>query len=591
MLALELWMTRHSWLSPGERLLFAAVVVCTFFALSVVKLPRCWFALPLLLLWPVRWYPLVRFALSLLLVSPLKMRPRFAPIFALAAFLLLQISSNLRFVAFEQSPISGPLLDGVSRLLPTPEAPARATTHRGPRLSLPALGDAHILLITVDALRADRPLHLPEGIRFTHAYAQFPSTARSITTLLTGGGKETLAEKWSRWHTEAFYPAGLFFDGRNDLERYARTRFGFHWADTRTQRAEALTDAVLQRLQQEGEPRSFFWVHYFDTHEPYRDGSYDRAVEIVDREIQRLLDGTKQLKRPVIVCITADHGEEFGDHGGRFHNSSLYEEQIHVPLIILGAGVREIDEPVALEDVAAMLLALAGEGEPPAFHDVFAQVASKRMIVRGNRKLIHDLRRDVDELYDLANDPHELHPLADRTGILGGTAASERLASLADRDLRPALDAHFNLSTPAELERRLAGGDPAAARELGELEAFDSRPALRKALSDARVRPEAALALGEMTDHQALDPLLELLNEDAYRHRAALMLGRLRDARAIPVLVETLRDIDPTHRRHAAHYLGFLGAPDCIPLLFAAATDARVRDEAQLAIARILSAI
>src|SRR5690242_6678217 len=109
MLALELWMTRHSWLSPGERLALVAVVACTLCVFSLVKLPRCWFALPLLLLWPVRWYPLARFALSLMIVSPLKIRARWIPLLALSAFALLQISSNLRFVAFEQSPIAGPL--------------------------------------------------------------------------------------------------------------------------------------------------------------------------------------------------------------------------------------------------------------------------------------------------------------------------------------------------------------------------------------------------------------------------------------------------------------------------------------------------
>jgi len=355
----------------------------------------------------------------------------------------------------------------VSRLLPSPETTASA--HRAPLADgpeAPQLGDAHILLITVDALRADRPLpHAPAGVRFERAYAQAPSTAFSISSLMTATPPDQAAQahplaeilRARGWSTQAFYPAGLFFDGRRQLEPLARTRFGFAWTDTRTLGAEALTDAVLARVAGlPGEPRMFLWVHYFDTHEPYRGGRYDDAVAAVDREIGRLLDGLSGLRRPIIVCLTADHGEELGDHGGAYHNSSVYDEQVRVPLIVAAPGLppRAVADPVELLDVAPMLLSLAGveSARPlPSGHDAHAQVGTRRMLVRGRWKLIHDLRRDYDELYDLQSDPYERHNLQDKQVIA---------------PLHAELDRWFNLSSPATLMATLADGSTASGSPL-----------------------------------------------------------------------------------------------------------------------------
>jgi len=70
-----------------------------------------------------------------------------------------------------------------------------------------------------------------------------------------------------------------------------------------------------------------------------------------------------------------------------------------------------------------------------------------------------------------------------------------------------------------------------------------------------------------------------------YNHRAAVGLGRLRDARAVPGLIEALRDSEL--RRHAAHYLGWLGGEESVAPLMAAADDVRVRTDAYLALGRV----
>ncbi len=569
------------------------------------------------------------------------------------SFGLQQGSSNGRFLARTQAPSASLLFDAIARLHPTPlalpdgAAQAAARAPEGPGPARPDLGDANLLLITVDALRADRPLpqvaaRAPGAIRFQRAYAQAPQTAFSITSLLTSthparlaasqptlpsaqgpGAHATLAEILLRqhWFTDAFYPAGLFFDGRSALEHYARSRFGFEWTDTRTLDAHALTDAVLARLAAprfRSAPRTFTWVHYFDPHEPYvahgvpddapARARYDSEVAYTDREIARLLDGVaagmRDGVRPTLVVLTADHGEEFGEHGGAYHGTSLYEEQIHVPLALftIGAaplGPRAVEAPVELVDVMPTVLELLGvarsgelEGRsltglfgsaPAPVRDAHAEEHSRRLLVRGGWKLIHDQHGDVDELYDLTSDPAEAR-----------NRAGERPELVAS--LHASLTQWFNLSSPDALiqtlgdARRPAAERLAAARALAEAEVPAALPALRAALDDpARaVAAEAALALAELADSAALPSLRALLEVPALRRRAALGLGRLRDPGAVPALLETTFDIDVTSRRHALHYLGFLAGEEAVPAIEARAlADLKARSDAYLALGRI----
>jgi arylsulfatase A-like enzyme len=77
----------------------------------------------------------------------------------------------------------------------------------------------------------------------------------------------------------------------------------------------------------------------------------------------RLLEDILAGDRPVIIAVTADHGEEFYEHGGWGHGQSLYEEQLRIPGILCGQGIREgvtLEHPAQLIDLAPTLLDLAG---------------------------------------------------------------------------------------------------------------------------------------------------------------------------------------------------------------------------------------
>jgi len=90
---------------------------------------------------------------------------------------------------------------------------------------------------------------------------------------------------------------------------------------------------------------------------------YDSEIAGVDRELGRLLRFIESTPRyrDALTIITADHGEEFGEHGGLYHGARLYEETIRVPLIIRSPQRRysigrRVDSLVSLVDLVPTVL-------------------------------------------------------------------------------------------------------------------------------------------------------------------------------------------------------------------------------------------
>src|SRR5690606_34721321 len=114
----------------------------------------------------------------------------------------------------------------------------------------------------------------------------------------------------------------------------------------------------------------FSWVHIAAPHAPYTKhpesdfgdsplDRYDSEIAFADQQVEALLDVLRErnLGERTIVVITADHGEEFGEHGGQYHRQILHHEHLHVPLIVHVPGVaaRRYKEPVELVDIAPTL--------------------------------------------------------------------------------------------------------------------------------------------------------------------------------------------------------------------------------------------
>lgn len=160
---------------------------------------------------------------------------------------------------------------------------------------------------------------------------------------------------------------------------------------------------------------------------------YDGEIAFTDAELGRLLRylRTSGLAESTLVIVTADHGEEFLEHSGLEHGRTLYQEVLHVPLIMSGpgvpAGVRR-EEPSALVDVLPTILSCLDVEAPPGLPgaDLLAPVRASRDLPASNLLWSNipqaSMRRDSlkmiwysddgsTELYDLSSDPFEQDPL------------------------------------------------------------------------------------------------------------------------------------------------------------------------------------
>ncbi len=91
--------------------------------------------------------------------------------------------------------------------------------------------------------------------------------------------------------------------------------------------------------------------------------AYDDCVADLDEQLGRLFDelGRRAVLDKTWVIIAADHGESFGEHAGVFcHGTSLYQTELHVPLVIIPPGgspsKRVVTETVSLRDLAATIV-------------------------------------------------------------------------------------------------------------------------------------------------------------------------------------------------------------------------------------------
>ncbi|TSC87247.1 MAG: sulfatase [Parcubacteria group bacterium Gr01-1014_8] len=173
-------------------------------------------------------------------------------------------------------------------------------------------------------------------------------------------------------------------------------------------------------------------------------GIYDSKIKDADTRLASFIAELEKrglLKNTVIVLVS-DHGEEFYEHKGIDHGHSLYDEQVHVPLILIVPGMtggRRVDAQVSTMDIAPSILDILNIAPSAAFEE---QTALRRSLVpyilglefrgydiftetdyRNSRhlrsvrtadgwKYILDLESKHEELYDLRNDPGELKDLA-----------------------------------------------------------------------------------------------------------------------------------------------------------------------------------
>jgi choline-sulfatase len=338
---------------------------------------------------------------------------------------------------------------------------------------------------------------LADAVTMRDARTQENWTKPSVATLLTSlypwqhnafsddakvpEAVELLPEYFGKhgYRTAAFIANGYVSDkfgfgqGWDDYRNYIR--------ENRRSIAQEVAADVLQWLDQRPQQKPFFlYVHTIDPHVPYRppksflslydpdpysgpvdfsrenellehikigklplnardkvrlEALYDGEISYHDVHFAAILDGLDKrgLRDDTLVVVTADHGEEFWDHGSVGHGHSVYDELLHIPLMLRIPGLTDgnaiLRGDVGLVDIAPTILDALGlpipdtmygrsflpelRGEGPAAPRATASgfMTGYRTLASGRYKLV---QRGLDQatLYDLSVDPHETHDVA-----------------------------------------------------------------------------------------------------------------------------------------------------------------------------------
>ena len=314
-----------------------------------------------------------------------------------------------------------------------------------------------IVVVLIDALRHDviDQMSLPtleslrrRGTTFSRVYSSAPMTSAALPGHLAGRLPSTLTMEWrSTFAATPTRPPRLLMDA---LEEGGYTtiiaghvagghpyfgpdpkRHGFDEVASvpKTSSDSELIGEAVAAFEGHGSavPR-FMWVHTMAVHGQPDLTTYRRALRDFDEALAALVTS---LPDDAIVIVTSDHGEEMGEHGGRHHASSLYDEQVRVPLIFAHPDGRgEVVEALTTTRfIAPTLVAMVspdrapdGYGpylclRPEACNDAEVplqfEMSARHLhgLVLGHRKVIHDLRAGTFRAYDLRNDPGERSPL------------------------------------------------------------------------------------------------------------------------------------------------------------------------------------
>ena len=302
------------------------------------------------------------------------------------------------------------------------ELSASGARRQSPHVSATDTKSPNIVLITLDTTRADRMGFLGskrgltpnldvlarQSVVFSRAYAQVPLTTPSHAVLLTGTYPqfthiEDMGSPLDKdvpylpdllhshgYHTAAFVgayildPAGMAVGFERGFDAYdahfhdrksGETRYG-----SVERRAEDVAHRAMSWLSFHPQGPFFLWLHFYDPHDPYdppepfktryASEPYDGEIAYTDSVVGDVMAMLQKhgLYKDTVIAVAADHGEAFGEHGEERHGMFLYDETIHVPLLLKFpegrfAG-RRIEERVALAEMAPTLLEIAGISAP-----------------------------------------------------------------------------------------------------------------------------------------------------------------------------------------------------------------------------------
>jgi len=216
--------------------------------------------------------------------------------------------------------------------------------------------------------------------------------------------------------------------------------------------ASEVTRRALALMDDAGGP-FFLTINYMDAHDPYYveracggHRGYEAALRCLDRSLAAIVDW-RSTRRPTVLVVAGDHGEQFGEHGRWGHGNSLYVQLLHVPLVVRAGDAGEaktVADPVSIAALPSLLLDSPGRTpaaqtplravlHPPAS----SKLPSQWSALDGEWHLITGEGRP-DAIFHLPSDPAEEHDVA---ATAHADAAIARLrAAIADMRREPKPD-------------------------------------------------------------------------------------------------------------------------------------------------------
>lgn len=322
-------------------------------------------------------------------------------------------------------------------------------------------GPEILLLLTIDAFRcgfglADRPELRDacpvltalgnEGYLKTDAHASHPSTAGAVDSMLRAQQQPWRAD--APYVTERLAALGyvpIVFATHPRILQAKGLRATFHEVDASLAPAalsiggitsEKVVDGLLAHLDRvlRRNERVFLWGHFYDTHAPYvqHPGSrlslstlnaYVAEVRRTDAAIGRLFKSIRARADAAKVAffVSADHGEEFGEHQATRHGSNLYEPATRVPFLTLRGGPEPrrglpATLPSGHDELSRYLMSVATgstfESAGRAYMQLSDEADGQVALVSDGWKLIYHSTSAYAELFDLRADPEEAHDLS-----------------------------------------------------------------------------------------------------------------------------------------------------------------------------------
>lgn len=287
----------------------------------------------------------------------------------------------------------------------------KRTTLERPTLPEALVRRWNVLLVTIDTVRADRlPIygyarptapHLgrlaEQGWVVERAYTPANSTRYAFPALFAGRDLADIEVDWLGRHLyvrpgnallfERLRAAGYRVEAHLPEQMTTGMWYGLHAgvdayvghpdATLKGRSVRAINRGALEafdRFEERAGPWAL-WVHYLEPHEPYRtqrrhrfgrtsSDRYDGEIAAADAGLGALVAELEQRGwlDDTLIVVTSDHGEEFEEHGRRYHGKQLYEESVRVPLVIRvpGATPRRIATPALLQDITPTVAHLIG---------------------------------------------------------------------------------------------------------------------------------------------------------------------------------------------------------------------------------------